>query len=86
MGIRSSKSVDGFIKGLEEILNKGLASSMTIDRMAEMDDSEFDLYRSMAKSYKDFSEMSMAMAKQLDEQSEILEDLQRGIKANMLKK
>ena len=84
--IRNSEKTKKVMNGLEGFVNRLLAQSLTIEKVAEMEDEEFDLYRSLAKSYQEFSELSVAYSEQLDEQSEMLSSLQEDMKKMLEKK
>lgn len=78
--MKNSEKTKNAMDGLGRLMNKFIGQSLTIERVAEMEDDEFDLYRSLAKSYQEFSELSIAYSEQLDEQTEMLSSLQEDMK------
>lgn len=69
-----------FFEGFGKVLNKAVGKSFTIEGLADMEDEEFELYRDLSKSYKEFSALTISLVDQMDEQTKMLEDLQRDMK------
>lgn len=78
--IRNSEKTKKAMDGLGRFMNRLMGQSFTIEKVAEMEDEEFNMYRDLAKSYQEFSELSVAYSEQLDEQSEMLSSLQEDMK------
>ena len=81
--IRNSEKATRFLGSFKKVLNGTIADSMTIDRIAEMEDQEFRDYKAAAKAYQEFSELTIGIVEQLDEQSKILDDLQKKMMTKM---
>ena len=79
---RTKGVIDGFGRSIDKILGRGF----TIEGLAEMEDEEFDMYRSLAKSYKEFSELAVDYSELVDEQTEMLESIQKGMNMLLAKK
>ena len=77
--IKNSEKATRFLGSFKKVLNGAIADSMTIDRIADMEDQEFRDYKAAAKAYQEFSELTMGIVEQMDEQSNILEELQKNM-------
>ena len=77
--IKNSEKATKFLGSFKKVLNGAIADSMTIDKIAEMEDQEFRDYKAAAKAYQEFSELTIGIVEQMDEQSKILEELQRNM-------
>ena len=60
-------------------MNKETSEDWTLERVADKEVEDFLKYQELAKSWKQFSELTLGMCEQLDEQSMMLEDLQRSM-------
>lgn len=85
MAKRISERTKRTINGFGETLDKIVGKSFTIEGLAEMENDEFDMYRSLAKSYKEFSELAIDYSEAIDEQSAMLESIQRDMGKLLLK-
>lgn len=78
--IRNSRRTKEVMGNFGNLINGLIKRDFTIEAIAEMEQDEFELYKSLAKSYQEFSELSISYAEQLDEQTVMLSDLQRDMK------
>lgn len=78
--IRNSRRTKEVMDNFGKLINGLIQRDLTIETIADMGQEEFELYKSLAKSYQEFSELSISYAEQLDEQTVMLSDLQRDMK------
>ena len=78
--IRNSRRTKEVMDNFGKLINGLIQRDLTIETIADMEQEEFELYKSLAKSYQEFSELSISYAEQLDEQTVMLSDLQRDMK------
>lgn len=84
--IRNSRRTKEVMGNFGKLLNGIISRELTVDAIADMEQEEFELYKSLAKSYQEFSELSISYAEQLDEQTVMLSNLQRDMKKMLDKK
>ena len=78
--IKNSEKTKVAMSNIGKLMNRLISRDFTIERLAEMEAEDFDMYKALAKSYQEFSDISVAYAEQLDEQSEMLSSLQEDMK------
>lgn len=85
MAKRISMRTQETLERAGKTLNKIIGRGFTIEGLAEMEDEEFDMYRQLAKSYRDFSELAIDYSEVVDEQTKMLESIQRDMNKLLLK-
>lgn len=70
-----------FMQSLRDALNKEVADSWTLERVQEKEVEDFLKYKELAKTYQEFSDLTIGICEQMDEQSNML----RGLQNDMLK-
>lgn len=85
MAKRISMKTQKTLDGAKMTLNKIIGSGFTIEGLVEMEDEQFDMYRSLAKSYKEFSELAISYSEVIDEQTNMLESIQRDMNKLLMK-
>ena len=75
--IRNSEKANDFVIGFGRVLNKVASDDWTLEKVAEKEVDDFLQFQELAKSWKQFSELAVGICEQMDEQSKMLEDLQR---------
>ncbi|MBP5595957.1 MAG: hypothetical protein J6Y02_11295 [Pseudobutyrivibrio sp.] len=83
--IKNSEKATKFFNSFRKVFDKAMTESFTIDKIADMESEQFEDYKALAKSYQEFSELSMGIVEQMDEQTEILNNLQEQMKALSLR-
>lgn len=78
--IRTGLKCKDMVRGIDELMNKGLAQAFSIDSTEFMDVEDFMLYKGLMKSYKELMDVTTAVCEQMDEQSKMLEELQNDMK------
>ncbi len=78
--MRNLEKAKQCFKNFEGFYDRMMRDSLGIDELSDMEDEEFVIYRGLAKSYKEFSELSIGLISQMDEQSQALEEIQNDLK------
>lgn len=77
---RSSDNAKEFVNGFGRVLDKLAAEEWTVEKIADKEVDDFLKYKEVANSWKQFSELTLGICEQMDEQSRMLEDLQENMK------
>ena len=83
--MKNYEKANRFMMGLKNSVNRLVADSFTIDKLADMENQEFEDYKAIAKSYQEFSDLALDMVAQMDEQTQMLDDLQKQMKLLAIK-
>lgn len=67
-------------EGIDKLMNKAIGDSFNVNSAQNMGVEEFILYKDLMKSYNELMDVCVDMCKQLDEQSEALDSLQKDMK------
>lgn len=77
---KTSEKCKAMREGIDKLMNKAIGDSFNVNSAQNMGVEEFILYKDLMKSYNELMDVCVDMCKQLDEQSEALDSLQKDMK------
>lgn len=76
----NAKATEDLLENCDVLLNEGIAASVNLRTFESMSSSDFQLMTKMIALYNETKKLTLNYAKQLDEQSEMLDNLQNQMK------